>query len=153
MKIQYCMCRLIVDNWLSIYNNGYPIALIFTIILMPFFLLSVENYCYITEEKICLNRYFSLQEEEYYFEEIRTLSIEKKCDKNGEIYGLACYVENENGARIDILSLDCGDKLRKRIFENIDMENRKIINDAGLSKEDIENLFESNSDELFEYAE
>ena len=36
-------------------------------------------------------------------EVIRTLSIEKKCDKNGEIYDLACYDENENGARIDIL--------------------------------------------------
>ena len=121
---------------------------IWSSILMPFFLLSVENYCYITEEKICLNKYFSLQEEDYYFEEIQQLTIEKKCDKNGEIYGIACYIENKKGKRIDILNSDFGEEMRKRIFESIEMDNCEIVDNAGLSEEDIKKLFENNSGEV-----
>lgn len=118
-------------------------ALIATTILMPFFLLSVENYIYITEEKICLNRYFSLHEEEYYFDELQQLTIEKKCNKNGEIYGIACYIDNQQ--EIDILNSDYGEEIRKRIFGKIDMDNCKIVDNADLSEEDIKELIENKS--------
>lgn len=132
-----CQTKLKRGEWLI---RCMTHSLIFTIILMPFFLLSVENYCYVTEEKICLNRYFSLQEEEYFFEEIRELSIEKKCDKNGEIYDIACYIENKKGERMDILNSDLGEEMRKRIFENIEINNSKIIDYADLSTENIKKM-------------
>ena len=122
-----CQTKLKRGEWLI---RCMTHALIFTIILMPFFLLSVENYIYITEEKICLNRYFSFHEEEYYFDEIQQLTIEKKCDKEGEIYGLACYIDNPK--QIDVLNSDYGEEIRKRIIKKIDMDNCIIVDNADL---------------------
>lgn len=120
-------------------------ALIATIILMPFFLLSVEKYIYITEEKICLNRYFSLHEEEYYFDEIQQLTIEKKCNKEEEIYSLACYIDNQK--KFDVLNPNYGEEVRKRIIGKIEMDNCIIVDNADLSEEEIKKLLENNSDE------
>lgn len=136
-----CQTKLKRGEWLI---RCMTHALIATIILMPFFLLSVENYIYITEEKICLNRYFSLHEAEYYFDEIQQLTIEKNCNKEGEIYGLACYIDNQE--EIDILNSNYGEEVRKRIIKKIEMDNCIIVDNADLSEEEIKKLLENNSD-------
>lgn len=137
-----CQTKLRRGEWLI---RCMTHALIATIILMPFFLLSTENYIYITKEKICLNRYFSLHEEEYYFDQIQQLTIEKNCNKEGEIYGLGCYIDNQK--RFDVLNSNYGEEIRKRIIEKIEMDNCIIVDNADLSEEEIKELIENNSDD------
>lgn len=136
-----CQTKLRRGVWLI---RRMTFALIATIVLIPFFLLSIENYVYITNEKIVVNKYFSIKEEEYLFVDIQQMIVEKKCNKDEEIYGLACYIENEKGQRIDILNPDLGEGMRQKIFQMVETNNCEIIDHANLSKEDIERLVAEN---------
>lgn len=72
-------------------------------VAFPFYVLSVDDYGYITNEKISYNEYLKFSETDFYFDEITQAETSFHADNNEQEFFFSYEISNSKGDRFDVL--------------------------------------------------
>jgi hypothetical protein len=76
--------------------------LIITIIALPLYILSVDNYGYVTDEKLSYNPYFSISEQDYNYDDITEVTTSFSVSDDEERLHLSYIVTDKSGQSLDV---------------------------------------------------
>lgn len=136
-----CLCQTRTTRS-NLLESRLKLCIIFTALLLPAALLATDNYVYTTEDGIYENRYFSLRETEYRYDETDALHLAKRYDTDNNLSDFYCYIKNPDGEEINILNPDLGLETLQAVLGNKKLEHIKLSGDAVVSKDEAERLMQ-----------
>lgn len=116
-------------------------------IAFPFYILSVNTYGYITEEKVVYNAYFDIIENDYYYDDIiRTETTVRSCNDKSEYY-FSYIITNSRGESVDVFNQTF--KTDKGFTKPLSLKSAQYVYDA-LKDRNVPILKSNIDDELYQ---
>lgn len=116
-------------------------------IAFPFYILSVNTYGYITEEKVVFNAYFDIIENEFYYDDIiRTETTVRSCNDKSKYY-FSYIITNSRGESVDVFNQTF--KTDKGFTKPLSLKSAQYVYDA-LKDRNVPILKSNIDDELYQ---